>query len=427
MPIALLKRVKPFIGDNKMLPTINFDNQSGVTGEKPVQKNDVSSSRSESGSVSAEKSLQDSDNEVKLSDFHPARARKLLNERILASLNSVLQSDGISKLDVARSDDFTPEKVADRILKFVDSAMKLAKLDGASDEELANMLEEAKKGVDMGFGEAKDILDGFGVLNGKIAEDIDETYDLIQKGFDQIESGEFGEEVEVTQAPALSQRLSASGVSSSETFEMEINTRDGDTIKLSIYGSVDMSALSVDSQGEGVSSFNLQTSNGISYSISGDIDEGEKEAVSALMEQVDEIADDFYGGKVKDAYAHAIELGYDATEISGISLKMTQSVSAAVKTYSNVQDLQEGGVSEAKKLNSSDMATIGDYVRKIKSVLTAAETLFPEPEDIVKELFEGVVRITERNRAFQQQVQQSSINSVSLAGLVSSVTDDAQK
>lgn len=51
------------------------------------------------------------------------------------------------------------------------------------EERLDKFIALVGGGVDKGFEDARGILDGLGVLKGKVADDIDSTYSLIQDGF----------------------------------------------------------------------------------------------------------------------------------------------------------------------------------------------------------------------------------------------------
>jgi len=81
--------------------------------------------------------------------------------------------------------DVSPEATSGRILSF---SLGLFSLYQQQHPEL-NEQEQAEKfvgiiggGIDTGFSEAREILDGLGVLKDEIAENIDKTYDLIQDG-----------------------------------------------------------------------------------------------------------------------------------------------------------------------------------------------------------------------------------------------------
>ena len=91
--------------------------------------------------------------------------------------------------------DVSPEATADRILSFSTGLFSLFQQQHPSlseTEQVDRFIDVIGGGIDQGFSEARDILEGLGVLKGEIAENIDKTYDLVQEGLaqfrDQFES-----------------------------------------------------------------------------------------------------------------------------------------------------------------------------------------------------------------------------------------------
>jgi hypothetical protein len=85
--------------------------------------------------------------------------------------------------------DTSPEATANRILegstKFFESYA--AQHPGKDRDQLAaDFVALIRGGFEKGFNEAKNILNGLGVLKGDIAEGIQRTYDLVQKGYDDF-------------------------------------------------------------------------------------------------------------------------------------------------------------------------------------------------------------------------------------------------
>ncbi len=395
-----------------MLPTINFDNPvSSTSGD---QKSRVSNDPKITSNIGHEQVRQAEQDDVKLSDFHPARARKLLNDQIIASLNSVLETEGIQPLDSSRADDFTPDKVANRILDFIDSAMGLAKLNGADEAELDKIFNEAKRGVEMGFEQAKEILDGFGVLNGKIAEDIDTTYNLIQDGFKEREFGS---------AEKLTQVERGTSAAREESFELEIKTNDGDIVKLMINNSNSISTSQQLSTSGDQQSLTINTekysSSDLSFSVQGDLDEDELAAINDLVGQIGDVAEDFYSGNMQQALQHAVEIGYDAGEIAGFAANMKYS--SAVSTYQKVDSYVEQ-TEATPTLSQYDASTLGDFNEKMDNAISATALMFPEPNATVKQLFEGIERMSERFRSFREAAHVQQPQLPSLAEMVDSVS-----
>ncbi len=92
--------------------------------------------------------------------------------------------------------DVSPEATAERIVRLSTNLYDLYRQnnpDLSDEEQLNRFIEVISSGIDQGFGEAKDILDGLGVLEGEIEENIDKTYELVQQGL-----AEFRERIEAT-------------------------------------------------------------------------------------------------------------------------------------------------------------------------------------------------------------------------------------
>lgn len=80
---------------------------------------------------------------------------------------------------------FNAQTIADNVLAFIDKRLETMVRDGASDEELQNILDLAEKGVAKGIGEAKEILNGMGSMMGEIEQGIEQANGLLADGIAQ--------------------------------------------------------------------------------------------------------------------------------------------------------------------------------------------------------------------------------------------------
>ncbi|MBT5230559.1 MAG: DUF5610 domain-containing protein [Methylococcales bacterium] len=105
-------------------------------------------------------------------------------EHINVALAPELGENAIQNL--AKSDiDVSPQATADRIV-----SMSTAFFSQYAEQHPEKDLETSLKdftdiisgGIDQGFSEAREVLDGLQVLEGDIATNIDKTYDLVQSG-----------------------------------------------------------------------------------------------------------------------------------------------------------------------------------------------------------------------------------------------------
>lgn len=86
--------------------------------------------------------------------------------------------------------DVSPEATASRIVSMTTSMFSLYQESNPElsfKEQVTRFIEIVRSGVDQGFGEAREILDGLGVLKGEIEENVDKTYALVQDGLDAFQ------------------------------------------------------------------------------------------------------------------------------------------------------------------------------------------------------------------------------------------------
>jgi hypothetical protein len=97
--------------------------------------------------------------------------------------------------------DVSPEATADRILSFSTGLFSLYQQQNpklSEQEQVDKFIGVIGGGIDQGFGEAREILGGLGVLEGDIKENVDKTYDLVQQGL-----ADFRQKFESTDSNAL--------------------------------------------------------------------------------------------------------------------------------------------------------------------------------------------------------------------------------
>ncbi|NYE62408.1 hypothetical protein FHW58_003623 [Duganella sp. 1224] len=106
----------------------------------------------------------------------------------LTGINEALKNDGYGDdaIQNAMSQDNTPEGTAGRIVSLSTGFFEAYKQQhpGEDEGELLNkFMDTIKSGMERGFKEAREVLQGLNVLNGDIASNIDKTYELVQKGY----------------------------------------------------------------------------------------------------------------------------------------------------------------------------------------------------------------------------------------------------
>lgn len=297
----------------------------------------------------------------------------------------------------AKAEDYSPAKVAERILGFVGGNMAREAAAGADSEQLQKHMQEFRKGVEKGFADARKILDGMGVLNGQVAANIDDTYQRIQDGLgelDQRYAAPLSSGTGTTAVAAYSERFAAQA----QSFELDITTRDGDKLHIAVAqasASYSQSSVAAASDGSGSAvqvssqSSSLQIA-GLQISVEGELDEEERAALSKLFGQVQELSDKFYAGDLNGAFDQALKLELDGSQLTSLSLHLTQtSIRQATDAYSAVA---EQGGQPASAVNGA----LIDYAKGLLEALRSSNEASDNARDTLEQLLHGTLALDER-------------------------------
>lgn len=285
----------------------------------------------------------------------------------------------------AKQEDFSPEKVADRVLGFIEQRLKSEAASGADPEKLQQLLDQARSGVQKGFDEARKMLDGMGLLKDKVATDIDDTFKRIEQGFAGLDKlygavPANGESKGVT--PTSSDRFAAVA----ESFELNITTRDGDRLRVSV---AQASAAWSRTEGAGNQSGSLQIG-GWQVEVEGELDDEEKAALGKLFNQVQDLSNSFYSGDMAGAFDRAMALDMDSSQLASMSLRLTQtSVRQATDTYGAVSN--QGGQSA-----SATNGALTDYAQGLLDALRTADAWVSDGRGLLQDLLKGGFSLDER-------------------------------
>lgn len=291
-------------------------------------------------------------------------------------------------------DDYTPEKVAGRILGFIEQRLQSEAAAGADPAKLDKLLSQARDGVEKGFAEARKILDGMGVLKGQVASDIDDTYKRIQDGFGDLDK-RFG-----SAAPGASGQVAMAGYSErfsalAETFDLSVTTRDGDRLRISVAqasASWSQSSFAASSDGKSTSVVGSSQSGsmrigGWQVDVEGELDDDEIKALEKLFSQVQDLSDKFYAGDLAGAFDRAMALDMDGEQLASMSLRLTQtSVRQATDAYGAVAGQGASAVN----------AGLQEYAQGLLDALRSAGDLAQDAGGMLKELLKGGFSLDER-------------------------------
>ncbi|PIE41630.1 MAG: hypothetical protein CSA49_02470 [Gammaproteobacteria bacterium] len=160
------------------------------------------------------------------------------------------------------------------------------------------------------------------------------------------------------------------------SFDMQVKTRDGDvvTIKVNAEESLSSSSFSGENDQVVVTEFenSYASSSRFSFSVEGELDEGELAALNDLFAQVNDIADDFYAGDVEMAFNQAMEVGYDVNELAAFAVNMRRSEVVAVRqAYTEIAQYAEPVGAEQENPFQNMMDKLADFSAKAQQVQDA--------------------------------------------------------
>ncbi len=227
---------------------------------------------------------------------------------------------------------FDFEEVAKNVLSFVKGAILGAKSDGKDDDYLKTMFEQARNGVQKGIDDAIGELEDSDLMNDDISNGIDKSKELIFAGIDEFESSLFNtQNAGSSMAVGMSYQLENNA-------QYTIETAEGDKITLTYNGAYSNSQAAAYRQNEQGEEFvyasETSTSRQFAFTVEGDLNDDEKEAINALMADLQEVSDEFFNGSLDDAFEKAKELSLDSSQLVSMSMNLQQKeVRSSVKQY----------------------------------------------------------------------------------------------
>jgi len=312
---------------------------------------------------------------------------------------------------------FDFNEVAKNVLDFVSSTLKGAKANGATDEKIAELFKQARQGVEQGFSDAEKELSDINKLNDEVSEGIGQSRDLIDQGINQLEKqlrpDAFADPVVVSSPRAPKQtnhhesakvaQLSTSidyqsyaAKSLENTSDLSITTADGDvvTISFSDYAQNSNSqqlSYSSNDEGEQFGFFSSQSyyrETNFSFSVDGNLDEGEKKAIGDLIKDISKIEKSFFNGNIDKAFKQALKLGYDSSELSGFQLDLTQTQTSVIsQKYAEVAQLNDQPNSD---VIANTIKPVKDFVAQYNQLNDLSNTLFSNQEQPFQQLLDSV-------------------------------------
>jgi hypothetical protein len=337
-----------------------------------------------------------------------AQALSGLQNKALESLAREIPGMEASKFKDLDASDYTPEKIADRISQVVATGLANARANGKSEEDVQALYESAVKGVERGFKEAKEILSNLKVLNGSIADQVGATE---RATFDALG------EISPSHQPQASKGVTALAVAEryqqADDFELSLETRDGDRVKVSFSRDLSASssmAVAADGQGNRAAVLDVSRteSSGFRFSVEGDLSADELEAIQNLVRDVGQVANQFFNGDVQKAFEQAPDIAFDRSQLASMRLHMSRSEQYSVaQRYQQTQQLQNPNQAQSE-------LRLGHLTREMsESAQSPLLAFLDQAKEAVSQLMQGLVEQDSRFKdasSDQQSLYRSNLD-----------------
>lgn len=167
--------------------------QTAIDASKPdVKRTEAYAKQAASAQSDLNASIVNASIDVSISSQNEPLA--LLLKSAIESLNETLKPDfGDNAIQNAVDQDNTPEGTAGRIVSLSTGFFEAFKKLHPGEEEadvLKKFMDTIGGGIERGFKEAREILNGLNVLKGDIGDNVDKTYSLVVQGLKDFEAAQ---------------------------------------------------------------------------------------------------------------------------------------------------------------------------------------------------------------------------------------------
>jgi len=343
--------------------------------------------------------------QVNRTEFYMSSVREDGGYKILAQALSIEFSSSLNQAPDQASRSFRPPSplgVANKVLGFVENRLKSELESGADSERISSLISQAREGVQKGFSQATKDIESLGLMTEKLESEIDEGFTKINQGLDGFDKRFSSENTKTgneekredqneepvrqrvgavsgnqyqqeTVSYSGSEAVNNVGIAGRSAFQNEsdfsLTTQDGDTVTIRFAQSG-----SEQFQLEGQSFlYSAGQSQSFQIEINGELDEGELTAITDLLSQVGQVSELFFEDRFQDAFAAALNVGFDASEIASFSLDLSQSQYQEVQTYERL------GTSLGQGAANRNQAFV-DVVALFENMFEKSQTLLDQFE-----------------------------------------------
>ncbi|RTE65562.1 hypothetical protein EH243_11515 [Amphritea opalescens] len=169
------------------------------------------------------------------------------------------------------------------------------------------------------------------------------------------------------QTYSLSERFSRD-----DSFSLSLTTQDGDQVEITFSSETSYQSEYVQSGGNGEQeqrySIDKAQSSEFGFSVTGELDADELDAIASLVQDLSSLAANFFNGDLQTAMQQAGDLSFDTSELAQMDLSMQQSMEyRAVEQYRAVQSLGENSVAAPQQ-------ALTPFIEQLQGLVDSSQT-----------------------------------------------------
>ena len=320
----------------------------------------------------------------KVMDQPQSNPDQLAHQRLNSALKDTMGIEAPTEVEPKQAV-FDVDAVVETVMAHVTKRIDQARSNGASEADLKSLMDQARSGVETGFGQARDQIEALGKLNEGLAGKINEAENRIYQNMDDFEADLFNPSQGVTSSNVQSAMILEQYQSKKNSFSFELITQEGDKVRISAsseFSRYEKGSSAQDEKGSALSyELSQRQSAGFSLQVDGDLNEAEMGAIDDLLSQVNDLSDEFYNGDLDTAFNMALDINSDKDQIAQFSLNLRQQQVSA-QQFTGFQNY-----SQADKMPSGLIKPLGHFAAGLQNAAETAKA-FQNPHDLLQQMFE---------------------------------------
>lgn len=204
-------------------------------------------------------------------------------------------------------------------------------------------------------------------------------------------------------------------VNSSNNTSIEIETADGDIVKINVANAMSEETTQFSYGGVQGMEHMMSRERTLEFSVEGELDEDELKAINKVMHNLNGIADRFYNGNVDHALENALDLGVGMDEIAAVSMDMSYSYQAqAVNLYQQVagEPMTDQTGNKAQSM-VQEIATMAQEMAETYS-FSKQHAPLADPRNALSVMLQGILDVHPQNKEIEAHDDDSASPLMSL-------------